>query len=86
MDEAGTSTAGFEEAKLGLHATRASVSAFEVVETLDRHGREEAYLLARYEHYVERTGSPVSKYLVRMIMDEERRHHRMLEELANTIA
>ncbi len=86
MHDGGMTTTEFEQAKLGLRATRASGSAIEVVEALDRHGREEAELLARYEQYVARSGSPVSKYLVGLVMDEERRHHQMLEELANTIA
>jgi hypothetical protein len=79
-------TTEFEDAKEGLRATGASVSAIEVVEALDRHGREERELLERYGQYVERSGSSVSTYLVGLIMEEESRHHRMLEEMANTIA
>jgi hypothetical protein len=86
QDGAMTAATEFEDALSGLRATGASVAATEVVHALDRHGREEAELLTRYERYVEQTGSPVARYLVRLIVDEERRHHRMLEELANTIA
>lgn len=85
-DDCVTAATEFEDALSGLRATGASVAATEVVHALDRHGREEAELLTRYEQYVEQTGSPVARYLVRLIVDEERRHHRMLEELANTIA
>jgi hypothetical protein len=81
-----TTATEFEDAISGLRATGASVGTTEIVYALDRHGREEAELLDRYERYVERNGSPVAKYLVRLILEEERRHHRMLEELANTIA
>jgi hypothetical protein len=76
----------FDEAISGLRATGASASASEIVRALDRHGREESELLDRYERFVEKSESPVAKYLVGLIADEERRHHRMLEELANTIA
>ncbi len=76
----------FQEAMSGLRATGASTSATEVVRVLDRHGREEGELLSRYEQFLERTDSPVSGYLIRLVLDEERRHHRMLGELANTIA
>ena len=76
----------FEAAMAGLRATGASAAATEVVKALDRHGREEGEILARYERFVEDADSPVAQYLVRLIVDEERRHHRMLEELANTIA
>jgi hypothetical protein len=76
----------FEDAIAGLRATGASVSATEVVKAIDRHGKEESELLTRYERFAEHSASPVAQYLVRLILDEERRHHRILEELANTIA
>ncbi len=78
--------AEFQDAVAGLRATGASRSTTEVVEAIDRHGQEESELLARYERFAESPESPVAQYLVRLILDEERRHHRILEELANTIA
>lgn len=78
--------AEFEGAIAGLRATGASEYTTEVVKAIDRHGQEESELLARYERFAERPESPVAQYLVRLILDEERRHHRILEELANTIA
>ncbi len=90
----GTSTAAqtvgvttrFDKAFQGLRTTGASVSTHEVVETLDRHGREEAKLLDRYQRFVEEAESPAARYLVQIILDDELRHHRVLEDLANTIA
>jgi len=79
-------TTGFENAREGLRATGASVSTYEVVEALDRHGREEGELLASYQRYTEEAASPAARYLVALILEDERRHHRVLEELATTIA
>ena len=76
----------FEKAFQGLRTTGASVSTHEVVEALNRHGREEAELLERYQRFVEEAESPAARYLVQLILDDEQRHHRVLEELANTIA
>ncbi len=79
-------TTKFEKALEGLRTTRASVSTREVVEALNRHGREEAELLERYQRFVDEAESPAARYLVQLILDDEKRHHRVLEELANTIA
>jgi hypothetical protein len=76
----------FEKAFQGLRTTGASVSAHEVVEALNRHGREEAELLERYQRFIEEAESPAAQYLVQLILDDEQRHHRVLGELANTIA
>jgi hypothetical protein len=79
-------TAEFREAVRGLHATAASHSARKVVEALDRHGRDEAELLEQYQRFVDEAESPALRYLVRLIVEDEKRHHRLLEDLANTIA
>jgi bacterioferritin (cytochrome b1) len=76
----------FEKAFEGLRTTGASVSTHEVVEALNRHGREEAELLERYQRFIDAAESPAARYLVQLILDDEKRHHRVLEELANTIA
>ena len=76
----------FDKAFEGLRTTGASVSTHEVVEALDRHGREEAGLLERYRRFIEEAESPAARYLVQLILEDEQRHHRVLEELANTIA
>ena len=76
----------FEDAIRGLHATGASHSAHKIVEALDRHGREEGELLERYQRFGEESESPWVRYLVKLVLEDERRHHRLLEDLANTIA
>src|ERR1019366_8617193 len=78
--------AEFRDAMEGLQATAASLSVYEVVEALDRHGREEGELLERYRRFVDESESPAARYLVRLILEDEERHHRVLEDLANTIA
>jgi len=62
------------------------VGTYEVVEALDQHGREEAELLERYQRFILEAKSPAARYLVQLIVDDEQRHHRILEELANTVA
>jgi hypothetical protein len=79
-------TTRFEKAFQGLRTTGASISTHEVVEALNRHGLEEAELLMRYQRFVEEAESPAARYLVQLILDDEQRHHRILEDLANTIA
>jgi len=76
----------FEQAFQGLRTSGASVFTHEIVEAVDRHGRDEAELLERYQRFVEEAESPAARYLVQLILDDEQRHHRVLEELANTIA
>lgn len=79
--------ATFEDALRGLYATGASHSAYEIVNALDRHGKEEGELLQRYQRFGEEPESPPwVAYLVRLIVEDEKSHHRLLEDLANTIA
>jgi len=76
----------FRDAIEGLRATAASPSAYKVVKALDRHGREEGELLERYQRFVDESESPAARYLVRLILEDEKRHHQVLGDLANTIA
>lgn len=78
--------ATFQSAREGLRATGASVEERELVELLARHGSEEGALLERYQRFANEGSSEAVRYLVRLIIDDERRHHRLLAELANTIA
>lgn len=78
--------ANFESALEGLKATGASVEERELVELLARHGHEEGVLLERYQRFASEGSSEAVRYLVQLIIDDERRHHRVLAELANTIA
>jgi len=79
-------TTEFQDAIRGLRATGANHSTRAVVEALDRHGREEADLLDHYQRFVDESESPGVRYLVGLIVEDEQRHHRVLEDLANTIA
>lgn len=79
-------TETFTTAMQGLRATGASVTDRDLVATLSRHGAEEGRILAEYQRFAETSASPAVRYLVSLIMDDERRHHRVLEELANAIA
>ena len=76
----------FERARQGLRATGASVSTYEVVGALERHGHEEGELLERYQRFIEEAESPAARYLIQLIVEDEQRHHQVLEALANTIA
>lgn len=84
--ENSTMEATFESAIEGLDSMGASVHERELVGMLARHGKEEGVLLERYQRFATDAGSPAVRYLVQMILDEERRHHRLLAEMANTIA
>lgn len=77
---------GFERALDGLRATGASVTIRDLVELLARHGAEEGRLLAEYERAASSASDPAARYLIDLIMEDERRHHRMLVELATSMA
>jgi hypothetical protein len=76
----------FDSAVRGLREAGASADEHELVEWITRHGREEGELLERYEAVVVRSASPATRYLVRLILEDERRHHRLLAEIADAIA
>lgn len=79
-------TATFESARQGLRELQASVTEERLVELLSRHAETEDEILSRYGVLAERSGSPAVRYLVDLIVDDERRHHRILAELANAVA
>jgi hypothetical protein len=76
----------FAAAAEGLRDTGASVYDQEIVAMLTIHAKEEEALLQRYERFAEGAASPSTRYLVRLVVEDERRHHRLLGEMANTIA
>lgn len=63
----------------------ASVFEKEAIEALIAHGREEEEVITAYESFARTTRSGVVRYLVGLIVEDERRHHRVFEQLANTI-
>ena len=76
----------FDWAREGLRSTGASKDICELVEMLARHGKEEGALLSRYQRFADEASAPENRYLVRLIIDDERRHHGLLVEMANAIA
>lgn len=76
----------FETAMQGLRKTGASVESHELVELLARHGSEEGAILEKYRRFTQDAPTESMRYLVQLIIDDERRHHRQLAEMANAIA
>lgn len=76
----------FRQAFHGLRETGASVDITNLVELLARHGSEEGKLLAVYEELAKSTSNKAVQYLVGLILDDERRHHRLLADVANAMA
>jgi hypothetical protein len=79
-------TQTFDHALQGLDEMDASVGDRDLVHLLARHGREEGAILEQYQRFSDEADSPAVRYLVRLIVDDEQRHHRILGELANAIA
>lgn len=76
----------FAKAFEGLRATGASVDIANLVELLARHGSEEGRLLAVYEELAKSTDNKSVRYLIDLILDDERHHHRLLADVANAMA
>jgi hypothetical protein len=77
---------GFERARDGLRATGASAETRELVELIANHGAEEGALLATYEELASESPDDGVRYLVNLILEDERRHHRLLTDLSNAVA
>jgi len=78
--------ATFESALRGLRMTGASVDTRDLVELIVRHGKEEGELLATYEQLANASDNEMAAYVIGMILEDERRHHRLLAEVANAAA
>jgi hypothetical protein len=76
----------FDWAREGLRSTGASADIRDVVELLARHGEEEGAILSRYQRFAEEASAPETRYFVELILDDERRHHDLLVEMASAIA
>lgn len=57
----------------------------EVLDALTAHLRAEKELLADYARAAERATEPDVRYLLRLILDDEARHHRVFQEMANAL-
>lgn len=56
-----------------------------VYERLTQHLQDEAPLVAAYTRLAEESGSEYVRYIVHMILEDEARHHRMLQELLRSL-
>jgi len=63
----------------------ASVWEQALYDHLSKHVTGELETLQAYEKLGQSTESEAFRYLARLILDDERRHHKMLDELAETI-
>ena len=63
----------------------ASVLEQEAFDALVAHERDEQGVISAYESFAESTESAVVRFLIELIVEDERRHHEVLEQLANTI-
>ncbi|HEY6428739.1 MAG TPA: hypothetical protein VIX84_16070 [Acidimicrobiales bacterium] len=63
----------------------ASGSEQELFDSLLAHERDEQEVIAAYEALASEASSETVRYRVGLILDDERRHHRVIEELANTV-
>lgn len=63
----------------------ASVFERKLFDALLAHARGEEEVIAAYEDFAEDAPSDSVRYLVKLILDDEHRHHRILAELANEV-
>jgi rubrerythrin len=63
----------------------ASVWEQDMYDHLTAHGKEEGATLQSYRELADSTDSPAFAFLARIILDDERRHHQLLDDLAETI-
>jgi hypothetical protein len=76
----------FENALKGIRMSGASTGTRDLVSLLEQHGSEEGELLAVYEDLAEHSTDEDARYLISLILEDERRHHRLLVEMANAMA
>ena len=86
VGDSGHRDEAFDWAREGLEKTGASPDVRDVVELLARHGEEEGAILGRYRRFAEEASAPETRYLVKLILDDERRHHDLLVEMASAVA
>jgi len=52
---------------------------------VERHASLEAEALAQYEHLAQASGDPVIALVMRLILEDEERHHGLLKRIASTL-
>jgi len=80
---AGTTAKGLTMSSMGLQG--ASVWEEELFEAFRSHADQEHQLLDLYRAVADDVSSPDVSFLVRLILEDEERHHRLFEELAGTL-
>ena len=63
----------------------ASVWEQQLYDHVTAHGSTEGEILDAYQDLAQSSDSPAFAYLARIILDDERRHHQLLDDLAETI-
>ena len=76
----------FAWAREGVESTGARGDVRAVVEFLADHGEAEGANLARYQRFADEASAPESRYLVRLILEDECRHDGLLVEMADAVA
>ena len=72
--------------RLREQAEAASESPLErLLHAVDTHAAAEADALAQYEYLAEASGDPVVALVMRLILDDEVRHHGLLHRMATTL-
>jgi rubrerythrin len=56
-----------------------------LLDTVERHAALEAEALGSYEHLAEASGDPVIALVMRLILDDEERHHGLLKRISSTL-
>lgn len=67
------------------HLAGASVWQQELFDSFLAHERDEEEVIAAYEVFAEEASSNTVRYLLRLILDDEKRHHQVLSELTNKV-
>lgn len=67
------------------HLAGASIGQQELYDALLAHQSEESDVISAYEAFAENTSSEAVRYLICMVLDDEKRHHRVLSDLANAV-
>ena len=76
----------FGSAVRGLREAGASAEERDLVSWITEHGQHEGELVERYTRLAHESPSSATRYLVGLIAEDERRHHKTLAEIAEAIA
>jgi hypothetical protein len=78
--------ASMETALIPAHTrARSETSQERLLRALEAHAAAEADSLSEYETLAETSGDPVVAMLMRFIVEDEERHHRLLEQMATCL-